>query len=169
MLRHVGWAVCEGSGHVIPIESHYSRRSYAESLVYSRVMDAYGLEATEWHLLPASEEEAVREMVDAAVSDSQGYELMPALVLAPGQREERPREYPDVSRMDAARAISELAAEGYPARWSKGGNLWALAPQGADLRPYGMRFSAKRGLWWVALPDSGGAQPVRCELRDFAA
>lgn len=169
MIRHYGFAVCEGSGHVIPIESHYSRRSYAESLVYSRVMDSYGLEATEWHLLPASEEEAVREMVDGAVSDSRGYELLGTLVLAPGGAAERPREYPDVSRMDAASAISELAAEGIPARYSKGGNLWALAPEGADLRPYGMRFSAKRGLWWAALPDSGGAAPVRCELRDFAA
>lgn len=166
MLRHVGWAVCEGSGHVIPLESHYSRKSYAESLVYGRVMAAYGLEATEWRLLPVSEEEAVREMVEGAVSDSQGYQLLPPLVLAPGSQEERPREYPNVARMDAARAISELAAEGIEARYSRGGNLWA---KGDDLRPYGMRWSAKRGLWWVALPDSGGAQPVRCELRDFAA
>ena len=164
MIRHVGFAVCEGTGHVIPIESHYSKKSYAESLVYSRVMDAYGLEATEWHLFPVSEEEAVREMVEGAVADSQGYRMCPPLALAP--QEAPAREYPDVRRMDAARAIAELAAEGFEARWSKGGNLWA---KGADLAPYGMRWSAKRGLWWCRLGDSGGAAPVRCELRDFAA
>lgn len=166
MLRHVGWAVCEGSGHVIELESHYARKSYAEGLVYSRAMDAYGVEVTEAHLFPVSEEEAVREMVEGAVADSQGYELLGTLVLAPGSGEERPRECPNVAHMDAARAISELAAEGVEARYSRGGNLWA---KGEDLRPYGMRFSAKRGLWWVALPDSGGVEPVRCELRDFAA
>lgn len=167
MLRHIGWAVCEGSGHVIPLESHYSSKSYAESLVYSRVMDAWGMEATEWHLFPASQEEAVREMVEAAVADSCGYTLCQTLVLAPREREER--RFPDVSRMDAARAIEELADEGYPARWSKGGNLWALAPEGADLRPYGMRYSPKRGMWWCRCPDSGGASPSRCRPCDFAA
>lgn len=101
---------------------------------------------------------------------------VPPLVLAPGVTYDadalaraRPREYPDVSRMDAARAIEELAAEGIPARWSKGGNLWALAPEGADLRPYGLRWSPKRGMWWCALGDSGGAAPCRCRARDFAA
>lgn len=75
MVRHIGYAVCEGSGHVVPLESHYARREYAGSLVRPRVMDAYGLEATAWRLWPAGEEEAAIEAIESAVADSCGYEM----------------------------------------------------------------------------------------------
>lgn len=157
MVRHVGFAVCEGTGHVIPLESHYCKKSHAESVAHDRIMAAWGLEATEVHLFPASQEEAVRELVEGAVSDSQGYQMTEAFVLAPSEdAPEWEARVVDVRGMGHAECIAALESMGYSGRWSKGGNVWV--DKGADpgdpvLKAAGLRWAAKRGQWWIRTAD----------------
>lgn len=173
-MNHTGYAICEHAGAVVPINAWYSRKADAAARIAGAVAEAYGLEATSWELFPASAEEQVREMVEGAAADSDGWSVLPALDLVPGEAAEAARAYRDhcerpldVRGLDAGQAIAALAAAGVPARYSKGGNVWAWTS--ADLGPAGMRWSAKRGLWWIEPAGPGCAVPESCKASDFEA
>lgn len=173
-MQHTGYAICEHAGAVVPVDSWYARKADAAARIAGAVAEAYGLEVTAVELFPASCEEQVREMVEGAAADSDGWVVLPALDLVPGSAAQAAREYRDhcnrpldVRGLDAGQAIAALAAAGVPARYSKGGNVWAWSS--SDLEPAGMRWSKKRGLWWIEPAGAGCAVPESCRLSDFEA
>ena len=171
-VRHVGYVVDEFAGVVVPFASAYARRDDAERAAREAVR-AMGYEPTACEVFPASREEEARELAEWAALDSEAraWQTLPALELEPGaarsaeaERRERERA-PYLPTMPADAAIEVLAAHGYAAAYSKGGNLWVNAPESDDLRPFGLRWSAKRGQWWARL-ERGGAVVTQYTRRD---
>lgn len=171
-VKHVGYVVDEFAGVVVPFASAYARRGDAERAAREAVR-AMGYEPTACEVFPASREEEARELAEWAALDSEAreWQTLPALELEPGaaraeaEAEREHRAAPYLPTMPADAAIETLAAYGYAAAYSKGGNLWVNAPQGDDLRPFGLRWSAKRGQWWARL-ERGGAVVTQYTRRD---
>lgn len=175
--KHVGYALDEFTGAVIPLRSFFSSKRAAEKAAPDLVERATGLKITGLSLFPPSREEEAREMVDRVVADSHGYFLLPSVDLVPHSAEIESAAYREhceapttCKGLDAAACIALLASWGIPARMSKGLVVWALADSSrTDLASCGLRFSEKRGLWWITPTGAGGAIPEPCKLSDFAA
>lgn len=173
--KHIGYAVCEFAQVIVPVASTYARKDAAERAIRRAVEDAHGCEVTEVELYPASMHEEVRELIDYASVDSEGYTyLVEGLIVV----------QPDAAREQAAaelaaeldRAISTadgliavLASKGYAAAYSKGGNVWCDAPAGStDAEALGLKWSAKRGQWWCKPADAcEDREASRCKPADF--
>ena len=170
--RHVGYAVCEHARLVVPVASTYARKDAAAVAVAKAVEQAYGCEVTDVCLLPTSQSEAVREMVEYAATDSDGYRVAGLIVVGPNaareaEKAEREAELERaVSTADGLMAV--LAADGIASAYSKGGNVWAQAPKSAGLERYGMTWSGKRAAWWCKV-DAGEAVPVSMRKQRAAA
>lgn len=170
--KHVGYLVSEHARLVVPVASTYARRDQGEAACKAAAEAAYGCEITDACLLPASQHEAVREMLDYAAADSDDYQIAPLLVVEPNAaREQAAAELAaelDRAISTADGLIAVLASRGYAAAYSKGGNVWCDAPQGAGLGDLGMTWSGKRSAWWCKV-DQGEAVPVSMRKQRAAA
>lgn len=165
-VKHVGYVVDEMAGAVVPFASAYARRGDAERAAREEARSRYGIDPTACEVFPASREEEARELVEwvALDSEARAWQVLPQMDIEPGRGRADAEGHRDhyaepayLPAMTADAAIDALAADGWTARYSKGGNLWVLdAGEGDDMRPYGLRWSAKRGQWWAKL-DQGRA------------
>lgn len=175
-VTYIGYVSDEHAGAVLPVVSGYARKDETERRACDAARAA-GLEPTSWEIFPASRDEEVRELVEVVAADSDGWQVMPAAELEPGaaraeaEEEREHYEAPYLPAMPADAAIDALAADGWTARYSKGGNVWVLdADEADDLRAYGLKWSAKRGQWWARICDQGRAVKTQYTRRgDLAA
>ena len=111
-------------------------------------------------------------MLEYAAADSDGYQIAPLLVVEPNAaREQAAAELAaelDRAISTADGLIAVLESRGISACYSKGGNVWAQAPQGAALGDLGMTWSGKRSAWWCKV-DQGEAVPVSMRRQRAAA
>lgn len=173
---HHGYAVCEHAQLVVPVTSYYSSKSAALRALPEAVSRELGAEVTLCELFPASQHESARELVDSLAADSWGYSIAPEVSLAPNAQRLEAAAYREhcetpttCTGLDASQCIALLCSWGIHARMSKGGTVWALAPESADLASKGLRWSAKRSLWWIKPTSAGEAVPEACKLADFAS
>lgn len=64
--KHVGYLVSEHARLVVPVASTYARRDQGEAACKAAAEAAYGCEITDACLLPASQHEALRALLDLA-------------------------------------------------------------------------------------------------------
>lgn len=172
--RHIGYAVCEFAQVIVPVASTYARKDAAERAIVRAVEDAHGCEVTEVELYPASMHEEVRELIDYASVDSDGYAYLVEDLIVVGPNAAREQAAAELAaELDRAVStadglIAVLASKGYAAAYSKGGNVWCDAPQGAALGDLGMTWSGKRSAWWCKV-DQGEAVPVSMRKQRAAA
>lgn len=173
--QHFGYAVCEHAKLVVPVTSYYASKSAALRALPEAVARELGAEVTLCELFPASQHEGARELVDSLAADSWGYSVTPEVSLVPNaQRLEAAayREHCETPTtcvgLDASQCIALLGSWGVPARMSKGGTVWALAPESAGLASKGLRWSPKRSQWWIKPGSAGDATPMPCKLADFS-
>ena len=175
-LNHIGFALCEFNRAVVPLESSYANKADALRAAYDAVARETGCEVTDVRLFPASQHESALEAIDKAACDSSGYSVLPTVYLVPFSAKEQERAYAehcttptDLRGLSASDAIALLAFWGYSARYSAGCNVWAQAPETETrLRNAGMRYSAKRGMWWIHTEEAGDARPQKCTAAHFA-
>lgn len=176
-IKHFGYAVCEHDSAIVPITSYFDSKQYALSVLPDFVLRSTGLTVTYSELFPCSQEEQVRELVDALSSDSHGFTVLDVVELVPNFNRDFEADLKahysaptTCCGLDASQCVTLLASWGIPARMSKAGHVWAHAPADDDsLRAKGLRYSKKRGLWWITPTGPGDELPRSCKLRDFLA
>ena len=174
--KHHGYAVCEHASLVVPITSYYSSKAAALRALPAAVERESGAVVTLAELFPASQHESARELVDSLAADSWGYSIASTVELVPNSSRLETAahrdhcETPDTCKgLDASQAIALLAYHGVPARMSKAGVVWALAPESRGLDSLGLRWSPKRSMWWIQPTSAGEALPMPCKLSDFSS
>lgn len=174
--QHHGYAVCEHAALVVPVTSFYASKAAALRALPEAVERETGAAVTLCELFPASQHESARELVDQLAADSWGYSIAPAVELVPNSSRLEAAAYREhcetpttCKGLDASQCIALLCSWGVPARMSKAGTVWALAPESREeLASKGLRWSPKRSLWWIKPSSAGDALPLPCKLVDFS-